>query len=67
MHPTLQLDLCRRLRILKCSHNRLGAVPGAMGHCYKLELVDFSHNNISAQIPGSAVRLLFGLAELNLR
>lgn len=59
--------MCRRLKVLKCSHNRLGAAPAAMGNCYKLELVDLSHNNLSAPIPGAAVRLLLGLTDLNLR
>jgi hypothetical protein len=38
-----------------------------LGNCYKLELVDLSHNNMSKPIPGAAVRLLLGLTELNLR
>jgi Leucine-rich repeat (LRR) protein len=61
------LDLCRRLKVFKCSRNRLGACPEALGNCYKLELVDLSHNNISKPIPGAAVRLLLGLTELDLR
>lgn len=44
--PDNNINLCKKLKFIYASHNRLGKFPDGLGSLFKIEEADFSYNNI---------------------